>query len=77
MDTPTLVQSDVLTATWPWALLNDVMVKGGISMDTPTLVQSDVFSHTRPVTKILERGQKWNGVPIFPCKIWHGQENMA
>ena len=28
-----------------------------------------------PVTKILERGQKWNGVPIFPCKIWHGQEN--
>ena len=24
------------------------------------------------VTKILERGQKWNGVPIFPCKIWHG-----
>ena len=28
-----------------------------------------------PVTKILERGQKWNGVPILSCKIWHGQEN--
>ena len=27
------------------------------------------------VTKILEQGQKWNGVPIFSCKIWHGQEN--
>ena len=27
------------------------------------------------VTKSLERGQKWNGVPIFPCKIRHGQEN--
>ena len=24
-----------------WALWNDVMVNGGISMDTPTLVQSD------------------------------------
>ena len=24
-------------ATWPWALWNGVMVKGGISMDTPTL----------------------------------------
>ena len=30
------------TATWPLALQNDVMVKGGISMDTPTLVQSDI-----------------------------------
>ena len=20
-------------------------------------------------------GQKWNGVPILSCKIWHGQEN--
>ena len=29
----------------------------------------------RPVTKILERCQKWNGVPILSCKIWHGQEN--
>ena len=29
------------TRTWPWALWNDVMVKGGISMDTPTLVESD------------------------------------
>ena len=27
--------------------------------------------------KILEQGQKWNGVPIFPCKIWHGQENNS
>ena len=28
-----------------------------------------------PVTKILEPCQKWNGVPILSCKIWHGQEN--
>ena len=27
------------------------------------------------VTKILERCQKWNGVPILSCKIWHGEEN--
>ena len=28
--------------TWPWALWNDIMVKGGVYMDTPTLVQSDI-----------------------------------
>ena len=34
---------------WPWALWNDVMVKGGVSMDTPTLIKSDarcrIFTH--------------------------------
>ena len=40
------------------------------------MVKFKVKGHSScPVTKILERGQKWNGVPIFPCKIWHGQEN--
>ena len=31
------------TATWSWALWNNVMVKGGVPMDKPTLVQSDVI----------------------------------
>ena len=50
----------------------------GRSLSANPLLMWSSFSQAalqRHVTKILERGQKWNGVPIFPCKIWHGQEN--
>ena len=40
------------TATWPWALWNDVMVKEGVSMDTPTLVESDIFAY-QAISRII------------------------
>ena len=53
------------TATWPWALWNDVMVIEAFPWTHPCwskVMSNDVFSHTRPSTSKIER---WAWMLLF------------